>query len=270
MLVTFLHSLPLVVLFFALLVPILLLGLGGLWVVRRQDWMVQRVDNDAIPLTHAFVGVLYAVALGLMVFNVQSGYTEVKLVVMQEANLAGDLYIDAVGLSEPIRSTIQSQTREYLTMAVAEWPDIGTQLDSDLPSHDEVESLALTILSYEPTGDKELVIYGEVTTGLNDLLDSRRERLHLGRDGVGSVTWVVVCLGALITIGLTWFYRTESARAHYLLVALMSCMFGLMIFLIVAMDHPLLGQFRVDSSPFTEALQDIEAWRQHFQSGTAL
>lgn len=33
---------------------------------------------DATPLTHWFIGVLYAVAPGSMVVNVQPGYTEVK------------------------------------------------------------------------------------------------------------------------------------------------------------------------------------------------
>jgi len=41
-------------------------------------------------------------------------------------------------------------------------------------------------------------------------------------------------------------------------------MFGLMIFLIVVMDHPLLGGFRVESASFEEALLDMQAWQQSF------
>ena len=90
----------------------------------------------------------------------------------------------------------------------------------------------------------------------------RRERLHLGRDGIGPVAWLVVVMGALITLGITWFHRTKSHRLQSGLAGSMSVLFGLMIFLIVTMDHPLLGRFRVDSSPFLQAKEDMEVWAQ--------
>ncbi len=94
------------------------------------------------------------------------------------------------------------------------------------------------------------------------MLDQRRERLHLGRDSMGAVAWLIVILGAFITIGMTWFYPTESDRTRYPLVGTMGLMFGLMIFLIVVMDHPLLGGFRVESASFEEALLDMQDWQQ--------
>ena len=80
--------------FTVILLPCVLLGLAGVWVVRQGGWMLDSEDNSAAALAHAFVGVLYAVALGLMVVGVQSGYAEVEMVVMKEAYLTGDLYID--------------------------------------------------------------------------------------------------------------------------------------------------------------------------------
>lgn len=53
--------------------------------VRRNGWMLDPEDNGTAALAHAFVGVVYAVALGLMVVGVQSGYAEVEMVVMKEA-----------------------------------------------------------------------------------------------------------------------------------------------------------------------------------------
>jgi len=260
---TQIYSFPLPVLFLLILIPSLVLGMGGVWLVRARGWMVERDDNDAIGLTHAFAGVLYAVALGLMVINVQSGYSEVEMLVMHEANLTADLYIDATGLAGVESSDIRALAREYTEAVVQEWQSIGSQADAELGSHEPIELLNLQVLSYEPVDDKDLVIYAEVLSGLNDMLDMRRERLHVGRDGVGPITWFVVILGALITIGMTWFYRTNNSRTHYGLVGIMSIMFGLMVFLIVAMDHPLLGRFSVDSGPFQEALEDMAAWEQH-------
>ncbi len=263
---TFIYAIPLHIMFFLVLIPCALLGLAGAWVVRRKQWMVNRDDNDAVALTHAFAGVLYAVALGLMVVNVQSGYTEVKAVVMQEANQIEDIYIDASGLSGSGRETIQSMARAYIEDVLGEWNSIADQPESEFPSHESVQQLSIAVLDYEPESDKEHIIYAEIFSGLNHLLDLRRERLHLGRDGVGPVTWLIVALGALITIGMTWFYETRDSSTHYGLVGTMSAMFGLMIFLIIAMDHPILGQFSVDNGPFAEALADIESWSITFRN----
>ena len=51
---------------------------------------------------------------------------------------------------------------------------------------------------------------------------------------------------------------------HYGLVGSMSFMFGLMIFLIVAMDHPLWGNFSVSSAPFANVQRNIAEWKQEF------
>lgn len=263
---TIFQNLPLPILFVALITPCLILGIGGAWLVKFLGWQASHDDKDAIVLTHSFAGMLYAVALGLMVIDVQSGYSEVKMVVMKEANLIENLFIDASGLESSSASEIQQLAKSYVGDVIEEWDSIGLESDSSLSSHDAIEELTLLVLAYEPTSSRDQIIYSEVLSGLNDMLDQRRERLHLGRDGVGPVAWMIVILGALITIGMTWFYKTESERTRYSLVATMSVMFGLMIFLIVVMDHPLLGEFKVDSASFQEALLDMDAWEQRFAS----
>ena len=260
------YTIPLFLLFILILALCLIVGLAGVWLVRRCDWMLDPEDNSTAALAHAFVGVLYAVALGLMVVGVQSDYTEVEMVVMKEAYLAGDLYIDSEGLSEPARSEIQELTKKYVDAVVQkEWPAIAAGNLVEQETHSIINELSHRIISYEPESDRGLVVYAEVLSGVNELLDQRRERLHLGSDGVGVVTWMVVTMGALITIGMTWFYNTRGTRAHYGLVASMSFMFGLMIFLIVAMDHPLWGQFSVSSAPFKEVQKDIVEWEKQFR-----
>jgi hypothetical protein len=256
-----LYSIPLPLLAMVILLPCLAISLGGTYFVRTRGWMADKDDSGAIALTHAFAGMLYAVALGLMVVNVQSGYSEVKLTVMQESNSIEDLYMDSMGLSGPEGAEIQAVTQSYLEAVIDEWPSIGDEQDSDLLSHEFAEELATIILAYEPVTDKDLIVYTEILQDFNGMLDLRRERLHLGRDGVGPVTWFVIAFGALITIGMAWFYPIQRTQTHYSLVVVMTAMFAIMIFLILAMDHPILGSFSVDSAPFEEARVDLEAWQ---------
>lgn len=260
-----LYNIPLIALFLLIQALCLLVGLMGVWVVRRYNWMLDAKDNGTAALAHAFVGVLYAVALGLMVVGVQSGYSEVESLVMSEAYRAEDLYIDSKGLSGQGGREIGTQVKGYIDSVVnKEWPAIaiGESLDHDTQTI--IENVIYQITSYETVSDHDLVVYAEVLGGANELLDYRRERLHLGGDGVGIVTWMVVIMGALITVGMAWVYNTVGAHAHFGLVGCMSAMFGLMIFLIVAMDHPLWGTFSVKSDPFKEVQRNIMHWEAKF------
>ena len=91
---------------------------------------------------------------------------------------------------------------------------------------------------------------GELPGGLDELLDARRMRLFHGQHGIGAVTWIIVLLGGVITLGFACFFSMERLRSQLLLTGMMGSMFGLMLFLIVAMDHPLWGSLGVEPDAF--------------------
>ena len=238
----------------------IVVGLGGVKLVRDRGWMMEADDTGAAGLVHAFIGVLYAVALGLMVVAVQGDYAEVDSVAMREANIAGDLYIDLEGLPDPARSELQGLVKRYVSaVADDEWPAVARGATSDA-TWALVDSIARGIITYEPPTPHAELVYPEILTEVNQLMDHRRERLFLGTGGVGAVTWTVVLIGAFITLSVAWFFHTPSARAHYWLSAAMSAIFGLMIFLIVAMDHPLLGDFSVQPDAFRGVKENMDRW----------
>lgn len=254
------YSLPLWLLAAFILISILTVGLSGVALVRRKGWMLDPENTSTASFIQAFIGVLYAVALGLMVVGVQGGFSHVETLVMTEANLAGDLYRDIEGLNEPTKSELQSLTRQYLdSVAEVEW-DLVSRGERSEETWYLIDELLRKSITYQPSTDAELVVFAEVLHGVNLMLDQRRERLHLGNTGVGLVTWLVVLLGGLITIGMAWFYHTPSAKAHYWLVAMMSSMYGLMIFLIIAMDYPLRGEYSVQPDVFREVHENLDRW----------
>lgn len=255
-----LYDLPLWLLAAVIIVPTVALSALGVAVVRGRGWMLSVEDNGAAGFAHAFIGVLYAVALGLMVVGVQGGYEEVESVVMQEANLAGDLYVDLGGLADPARSELKQLTRDYVdTVIDQEWPAVSRG-DSSETTDLILDALVRNTIAHEPRSEHERLIYAEVLRNVNELLDRRRQRLHDGRGGIGAVTWIVVLIGGVLTIGVAWFYNTERPSTHYALVCAMAAMFSLMIFLIVAMDHPLWGKFSVGPDAFVEVRSDIQRW----------
>lgn len=254
------YEIPLWLLSIVIVFPIIAFSIGGVWLARTRNWVIDEKNNATAGFAHAFIGVLYAVALGLMVVGVQGSYENVEGVAVQEANFISDLYRNLEAMPDPARTEMQGLTSRYLDAVInKEWPAVAHDQRSE-PTWRLADSLVRTVITYEPTTEHAKTVYPELLSLTNQMLDQRRQRLFLGTSGVGTVTWLVVLFGALLTIGVAWFFYAPAARAHYMFVGTMSAMFGLMIFLIVALDHPLWGTMSVQPEALRTVQTNIARW----------
>ncbi|HEX6749840.1 MAG TPA: hypothetical protein VF092_21285 [Longimicrobium sp.] len=220
--------------------------------VRRRTWQVGEEDNATAAALHAFLGVLYAVALGLLVISAQEDSDDVEHAVASEANAIGDLYRVTEGLEPASRMALQRQVARYVQSVITvEWP--ATQRAENSPATwDAMDDLSHGIYTFRPSTPQEERVYPQLVNEIEEVLDARRDRLFLGERGVGAVTWTIILLGGVITIGFAAFFNMRNGRAQLILTSLLAVMFGLMIFLMTAMDHPLWGRVSVDPGPFRE------------------
>lgn len=226
------------------------LALGGVLAARRSGWTVSPDDNGTAASLHAFVGVVYAVALGLMVVSVQDDYGQVEAAVTAEANAAGNMYRAIDGMTPASRARLHAELRDYVRMVVLdEWP-ASSHGRSSPATWRQVEELAREVHTLEPASPGEERLLPELMDEMDEMLDARRMRLFLGQHGIGAATWTIILLGGVITLGFACFFHMERLRSQLLLTGLTAAMFGLMLFLIVAMDHPLWGKLSVKPEPF--------------------
>ncbi|MFL5537491.1 MAG: hypothetical protein ACJ8J0_00775 [Longimicrobiaceae bacterium] len=246
------YDLPLWALCAMVLALTVLYAVTAVLAVRRLRWRLDADDNATAAALHAFIGVLYAVALGLLVVSAQDDNDEVSRAVSAEANATGNLYRIAGGLDPAARLRFRRQIGDYVRLVIAdEWPATQHARTSE-PTWRAMDRLAGDVYTFVPASAQEERVYPQLVGKMGEVLDARRERLHLGEEGVGAVTWTVIVLGGMITIGFAAFFRMGSVRAHLLLTCLAAAMFGLMLFLLLAMDHPLWGRVSIDPGPFRE------------------
>jgi hypothetical protein len=221
-------------------------------VVRRRRWRLSAEDTGTAAALHAFVGVLYAVALGLLVVAAQGEYGEVEESVVSEANASGDLFRVMMGLEPANRVRLQRQLAGYVNLVIEdEWP-AAQHGEPSVPTLRAVDQLADAVYTFRPTTPQEERVYPQLVGEMEEMLDARRLRVFEGQQGAGAVTWTIVLLGGLITIGFAAFFWMENTRAQLILTSLMAAVFGLMLTLLVAMDHPLWGSVAVDSGPLVQ------------------
>lgn len=229
-------------------------GMGGVLLARRAGWTLKLPEREPGAALYACAGVVYAVALGLMVAGVQGDYGEVEGAVRTEASAAADLHASLDALGEPARSRLRSDVERYVRLVVEEeWPALrhgGRSRRAEAAA----EALAHEVAAWTPVTSRERAIAASLEENVRELMDARNTRLLRGAQGIGALPWAVVLAGAAITLGFASLFPMRRLRAHLLASVAASAMLGLLLFLLVAMGRPLQGPLAVEPEPLREVL----------------
>ena len=229
-----------------------LLGLAGLWSTRRWVRRQHKVDhshNDIVSYFLAAVTVFYGITLGLLAVGAWTNYSDVESKVDHEAQNMASLYRDLCAYPQPIQGVLRDDLRQYTRQVIdVAWPE---QQRGVVPvsSGGYLNKFQGDLTGFQPATQAQAIIHQEAYRQFNDLVESRRARLNSVGAHMPFALWILVVLGALITIAVTLFFDTASLSLHGWLTLLLSMLLGLMIFLIGVLDHPFRGKGSVSAAP---------------------
>lgn len=233
----------------------LVIAVVGLRLTRSWSKRISRAENDFANYYIAAIAVVYAVLVGLIAAASWDNFTEVENIVSAEAASVADLYRTAEAYPPPIRDRLQGMLREYVQHVVnEEWP---TQRRGVVPTTHTI--LAKRIYqgwtNFEPATPTQQIAHAEMLRQLDEFLSNRRQRLDAVESNLPGVMWAVLVLGAVVTLVTTFFFWTESWSFHVFLNVALAVTLGLVIFLIFALDRPLVGSVSVEPTKFEELEQ---------------
>jgi len=245
-------------LFLLMLGAFALVSLGGLYLTRPLvRRMVDGSDkyNDVVNFYFTAIGVLYGLTLGLIAVGTWQNFNDVDSKVGKEANSLGALYRDLDGYPPALRGEGESLLRDYAKVVIdKEWPAHrqGDVLDLGDAILDDFEN---KIMAFEPTRETERIAHAEVIKSLSELTSNRSNRVQAVHVALPGVLWAVVLIGAVINIGITYFFWLDNLRLHSLLLTAFSTALAMLIFLTAAMDNPFRGEFSVSPEAFQYVLE---------------
>ncbi|HEY4587725.1 MAG TPA: hypothetical protein VII86_00775, partial [Thermoanaerobaculia bacterium] len=105
-----------------------------------------------------------------------------------------------------------------------------------------------------PTTPGQQVVHVQTLRDLDDLFSNRRLRLEAIDNHLPGLMWLVVLAGAAVLIFMSYFFCGEKSGLQLLLTVGLSALVGLVIFLILTLDRPLVGKVSVDATSFEDAL----------------
>lgn len=238
------------------------ISLAGLLLVRR--FILPRLHysegaNDAVSGTVQAIGVFYGITVGLIAVGVWNTNANAAELVSKEATSIAALYRDVSGYPAPRRDELRAKLREYTVFVIEQaWPaqreGRGQTLDTGARIMDDFQSRLYT---FEPATPGQSALHGETLKAYNTLIEYRRLRIDAVGSGLSAVMWAVIWVGAVISIGVAYFFKIEDPKMHAIMVALMAGFLSMVIFMIVINDRPFYGYGSISSDPYKLILDRV-------------
>jgi len=188
----------------------------------------------------AMVGTFYAVLLGLIVIDAMTRFQQAEKNVAAEASSLIKIYIVADRFPEQkdqLEKIIEEYTKEITEV---EFPLKGEGKISSKAT-DLAFSMLQTVKIIEPVTENQKAIYPNLLSLLSDFLDSRRDRIRNANIGEPTVEWIILIIGAAITITYTFFFTMESNSIHLIMRGMATLMILMSLYLILLFGTPFLG-----------------------------
>ncbi|HVN68474.1 MAG TPA: hypothetical protein VMU38_02300 [Candidatus Binatia bacterium] len=230
---------------------VLLSLIAGYLVLRFTSDEVRTKHNDRAGFILAVIGVIYAVLLAFVAIGVWERFQQAEDRNFEEAGAVATIYRDAG--SFPERAELRAAVRAYVRSVIDdEWPRMRTGQPSKL-ANGLLESVDAKIRSLPVDSMRLANIQAQMLSAVDTALMDRRERLVADAHGINGIMWLVLLVGAIVTVAFTYLFGFERTIMQSFMVGGLSLLIGLVLFLIVALDYPYRGSIAVDPAAF-EAL----------------
>lgn len=211
--------------------------------------------NERVTFVVEVVGIFYALLVGLVAVGAYDHYIEVEKLVNQEASQLTTVYRGAQAFPNSRRCRIQSQIRNFAEHTIERaWP---AQNEGEiLGDRGRLDAVFESIMFYEPENDQESTAQSAALDAFNQYNNLRRERQAEVHIGLISELYIVLFIGSVAIIVITWAFSGLRLAHHLTLTGVLSFSIGVFLFLIIALDHPLKDSNPIEPGPWKVALEE--------------
>lgn len=253
------YDLPLFLSFLLVAGSFTVFAIGGIFILKPfvSKWWEGHDNNDQIAFYLSAVGVFYGITLGLLAAGVWENFEDAEEKVLTESSAINALYRDVSAFPSPQKEIMQKQLANYMDYIIhVAWPmhqkgitkTNGTELLSDF--HE-------VLYTFEPKTPREEIVMGEALRQFNRISELRRLRLSSVTQGMPGIIWVMIFIGAGITLSICWLFNIPNLRLHVILNGLIGVAVGTLIYLIVMLDYPFRGVLSISPDAYQDVLDHL-------------
>ena len=257
---SWLHDIPAFLFFLFVICFVGGVSIIGFLLTRKhvENWLGKApAQNEVISYYISATGVVYGITLGLIAVGAWDNYNQVNVAVENEAATLSALYRDVSSYPSPYGNELANKLKTYTRYIIDEaWP---LQEKGIIPAGgvDLINTFQKTLYGFEPVTEGQKILHQAALHSYNDYLLLRRIRLQNVRKGVSVMIWWVVFFGGLVNLILSWLFVVKNRSLHVLMNGLLGALIGALIFLVIVLDRPFSGWFKVSPEAFEISYQQL-------------
>jgi hypothetical protein len=255
----FLYDLPHLVMLALITVTITAVGVGLHIAFRRFVHFDPTDEQKSLALAVLpILSTVHSLLLAFTAVSVWEAYSGASSAVVAEANTVGQLARDLGVYGSAESAHARSLLRDYAqTIVDTEWQAMKHG-DGSLVAWQKFDVLFRSIGKLEADTPQREALMSEVWARTNELVRLRRDRIGESTSAIPSTLWVVVIVGTLLTMAVTFVLPTN--RFNVIMNAALACSVGLVFSFIIAMDRPFAGEESISPAPFESAIANMDRW----------
>lgn len=215
--------------------------------------------NEAINYGTSGFSLFYGLLLGLLTVSAHQNNDRISQAILAQASSLSGLYSDMNVYPEPMRSEIRTMLRDYTLFTIhKDWPAHrqGGYLDG---GENRSNAMRQKLASFEPATAGQEILHAQVLGSFQKFVDARQQRLIGVYVKIPDVLWYAVLVGAAINILLIVMLRMRPVR-QFFLGSITAFFLGVILFVIVALDQPLRGEFGLGPGPIQAVWDRMMVW----------
>ncbi|WP_078630190.1 DUF4239 domain-containing protein [Streptomyces roseochromogenus] len=213
---------------------------------------------DVIEYMTMWIGVVYAIVLGLAIAGVWEARSSAQDHVQSEAQALHEISERVRVYPPDVRDRIRGDVNTYVGYVVDhEWKTM---------SHNErvtdrgarlLQKVRQDVTDYQPKNDFEAQAYQPLLDQMTAADQARNARADSTGTTMPPVVWWGLLTGAAVTIGMVFALQIRRTKRELVLAGLFSATIAFMLFLIWDFDAPFSRGIAVTAEPFTNLFPGI-------------
>jgi len=229
----------------AVLTAIYLGQLYGTFIVRKSPELPKNA-----------VGTIVSAVLSLLTFMLAftfqiaaNHYDTRKTLILEEVSDIRTTYLRTELLKEPFRSVTKQLLVEYVDL----WVDLSkdpSKIDAAISRSQQILDMLWNQVKTTPVTDRCSVEFGLYSTSITNLVDGFNKRITLFvASRIPFAVLLVLYAGSLLSMMALGYQFGISGKGGFKISLVLAIMFAMVIFLILALDHPETRLVKINQKP---------------------
>ncbi|MBT2410354.1 DUF4239 domain-containing protein [Streptomyces sp. ISL-12] len=206
---------------------------------------------DVIEYMTMWIGVVYAIVLGLAIAGVWEARSAAQDHVQAEAVALHEISERVRVYPPEVRDRIRDDVNAYVGHVVSvEWPAMADTGDVTERGTALLDRIRADVTDYEPRSDFEAQAYQPLLDQVSAADQARISRAESTGSTMPGVVWFGLITGGVVTIGMIFALQIRRTARELVLAGLFSALIAFLLFLIWDFDDPYGRGFGASTDPY--------------------